>query len=66
MDTPNLIRLERVRAKTGKSRSQIYADPTFPKSVPIGPRAVAWVEAEVDAWIAGQIARRNEKIAQAA
>lgn len=54
-----LIRLKEVKAKTGLSRSAIYADPSIPKPVKIGPRAVAWVESEVDAWIEARIASRD-------
>jgi predicted DNA-binding transcriptional regulator AlpA len=31
-----LLRLGAVQARTGKSRSDLYADPTFPKPVKIG------------------------------
>lgn len=46
------LRLPEVRARTGKSRSSIYAgidDGTFPKPIKIGPRAVGWIEAEIEA-----------------
>ena len=55
-----LLRLLMVKKKTGLSRSSIYNrlnesspywDPTFPKPVKIGMRAVAWREHEIDAWI---------------
>jgi len=32
------------------------ADGTFPPSIPLGPRAVGWDEAEIDAWIEARIA----------
>ena len=53
-----LIRLPRVKAKSGLGRSSIYAGVragTFPEPVSIGPRASAWVESEVDAWIEQRI-----------
>jgi prophage regulatory protein len=31
----------------------------FPKRVQIGPRAVGWVESEIDAWIADRIRERD-------
>ena len=46
-----LIRLPEVIARTGKSRSGIYQgikEGTFPKQVKLGPRAVGWIEAEVE------------------
>jgi prophage regulatory protein len=32
----------------------------FPKPVPLGSNSVAWIEAEVDAWIASRVAARDE------
>lgn len=57
-----LIRLPEVMALTGRSRSRIYAAMevgAFPKSVKIGDRAVAWVEREVQDWIAARAAERE-------
>lgn len=45
-----LIRLCEVKGQTGLCRSSIYvkiAEGSFPPAVPIGDRAVAWVEDEV-------------------
>jgi prophage regulatory protein len=55
-----LIRLKEVMHCSGLARSTIYkyvAENTFPKPVPIGGRAVAWIQGEVEAWM-------NEKIEQ--
>jgi len=38
---------------------------TFPKQVQLGPKAVGWIEAEIDAWIAARIAARDLKKAEA-
>jgi prophage regulatory protein len=56
-----LLRISDVRDRTGKSRSDIYADKTFPKPVKIGAgaRAAGWVQAEVDAWIDARMAERE-------
>ena len=57
-----LLRLGDVIEQTGLSRSSIYAkiaEGTFPQTVPIGDRAVAWVEEEVQAWILEQIDKRH-------
>lgn len=57
-----LIRLERVKARTCLSRSTIYAymrDGRFPPPVTISERCVAWVESEIEAWIAERIAARR-------
>jgi prophage regulatory protein len=68
---PTIIRRQQVEARTGLSRSAIYArlrrnpkrphdyDPTFPRPVQIGPRAVGWIASEVDAWIEARTARRD-------
>ena len=49
-----LLRLAAVKELTGLSRSSIYAECSFPRPVKIGPRAVAWVEAEVCQWISAR------------
>lgn len=64
MTNPNrLIRLTEVSSKTGLSKPGVYKrlkeDPTFPRSVSIGGRAVAWIEAEIDEWIETRIAMRG-------
>jgi prophage regulatory protein len=70
-----ILRRKQVEARTGLSRSSIYArlrqnpkrpgdyDPTFPKPVSVGAKAVGWLEHEVDAWINKQIARREGRAA---
>ena len=62
-----ILRRKQVEARTGLSRSAIYGklrhnpkrpneyDPTFPKPVAVGSRAVGWVESEIEGWIAAQI-----------
>jgi len=51
-----LLRLRATMEKTGKTRADLYRDPSFPKPIKIGPRASAWIEEELDAWIAKRIA----------
>lgn len=59
-----MLRLDRTMSKTGLSRSTIYAlldpkssqyDSSFPLQVNLGTKAVAWVEAEIDAWLQSRI-----------
>lgn len=60
-----LIKLKEVLEVTGLSRAYTYrlmADNQFPKSVSLGARSVAWVEAEVQDWILERIAARDEAI----
>ena len=57
-----LMRLPEVSDTTGLGRSAIYeriAEGTFPKQVPLGGRAVAWVSDEIYAWIAARIEERD-------
>jgi prophage regulatory protein len=57
-----ILRLPGVKHRTGLSRSTIYmyiSSGTFPSPVPLGPRAVGWLESEVDSWLAAQISRRR-------
>ena len=53
-----ILRLPAVKTRTGLSRSTIYlrvAEGRFPKPISLGARAVGWVDAEVEAWLASQI-----------
>jgi prophage regulatory protein len=53
-----ILRLPAVKTRTGLSRSTIYlrvAEGRFPKPISLGARAVGWVDAEVETWLAGQI-----------
>jgi len=54
--TQTLLKLPEVLKKTRRGRTAIYTDPTFPKPIKISTRNVAWIESEVDAWIAQRIA----------
>ena len=66
-----VLRIQQVIQQTGLSRSSIYArltpnpkrpgdyDPTFPKPIPLGARAVGWLESEVNAWLTAQIEKRE-------
>ncbi|HEX5277478.1 MAG TPA: AlpA family transcriptional regulator [Fluviicoccus sp.] len=55
---PRLIKRPEVQHKTGLSRTGIYdrvRRGEFPAPVSLGGAAVAWVEAEVDAWVNARI-----------
>jgi prophage regulatory protein len=64
-----LLRRKDVTAKTGLSRSAIYAGMkagTFPQAVKINGHegaAVGWVESEIDELIANRVAERDAKAA---
>lgn len=54
----SFLRLPQVKQRTGLSRSSIYAKMThgeFPSSVDLGARAVAWLQSDIDKWIANRI-----------
>ncbi len=58
-----ILRLPAVKARTGLSRSTIYlrvSEDNFPRPVQLGGRAVGWVEAEIDKWLARQIENRRD------
>lgn len=55
-----LLRMTQVKARTGLSRSTIYLRikaGEFPAQVSLGPRAVGWLEAEIERWIEIQVER---------
>ncbi|MGO1073600.1 helix-turn-helix transcriptional regulator [Lysobacter sp. CA199] len=59
-----LLRLKAVIEKTGMSRSSVYAlgsGDAFPRPVPLGGGISAWVNDEIQAWIASRINLRNTK-----
>ena len=60
------IRRKEVERRTTLSRSQIYAlmqQGLFPKQISLSPMTVAWIESEVQDWIAARIAeyRKSEE-----
>lgn len=67
-----ILRRKQVEARTGLSRSSIYArlrqnpkrpgdyDPTFPQPISIGAKAVGWIESEIDAWLTAQVKKSRK------
>lgn len=62
MEVDRILRRHEVEARIGLTTSPLYArikSGEFPKPVPRGnSKAVGWLESEVNAWIAAQIAKR--------
>ena len=61
----NVLRLPTVKARTGLSRSTIYlriSEGNFPKPVSLGGRAVGWIEAEINSWLAEQIENSRKAV----
>jgi prophage regulatory protein len=59
-----ILRRPDVEERTGLRRSAIYeaiAEGRFPAPINIGPKAVGWVESEIDSWVAERIAARDER-----
>lgn len=57
-----LIRLSEVQKRVGLGRSTIYrwmSDNRFPQPYQLGSHAVAWLERDIDEWIAQRIAPHN-------
>lgn len=63
----NILRLPQVKEKTGlRSTSGVYQamdEKGFPRPIPLGDKAVGWVEAEVERWLAERVAMRDDKLA---
>ncbi len=69
MASHRVIRLPEVITKTGIGRTTIYrmeSAGTFPRSIPLGGKAIGWIEAEIDAWIEQQMATRQPQPSPAA
>lgn len=52
------LRLPQLQARVPLSRATIYqrvAAGSFPAPIRIGPHAVAWLESDVEEWIAAQV-----------
>jgi prophage regulatory protein len=63
-----VLRLPEVMRITGRKRTAIYqdiAEGLFPPPIPLGQRAVGWLEDELLDWQQQQIAARDEKRARA-
>jgi prophage regulatory protein len=58
-----LIRLKEVMSQTGISRSHVYVlfnRGEFPQPIKLSEKSVAWLESEVQRWIAQRIANRDD------
>lgn len=60
-----ILRLKDVRFRVGLSRSSLYTklkiDPEFPRPIPLGAKAVGWIESEIEAWLSAQAAKRGRQ-----
>ena len=56
------ISLPEVLTRTTFSKTQVYRlirAGRFPRAVPLGPQRVAWLESEVEVWMAERVAERS-------
>ena len=63
-----ILRLPTVLNRTGLSRSTIYNKVSlgdFPLPISLGPRAIGWLESDVDAWLEAQIGKSRPLIPKA-
>lgn len=57
-----ILKLKEVLTRTGLGKTTLYmliSNGDFPQQIPLGLRAVGWLESEIDAWILGKIESRN-------
>ena len=57
-ENQRLIRRKEVQAKTGLGASSIYAmmkSGEFPQCLNLSERRVAWIESDIDKWIADRV-----------
>jgi prophage regulatory protein len=60
-----ILKLADVIEITGKCRSAVYLqirEGTFPKQINLGPRAVGWLESEIQEWISLRIQELNKGV----
>jgi len=61
MDTSKIIRMPEIVALLGVSRACVYnwvKAETFPAPIKLGPKAIGWLSAEIDAWLDQRAAAR--------
>lgn len=54
-ENDRFLRLPEVRHITGRSKTQIYGDETFPRPIKIAKRESRWVESSVRAWMQSKV-----------
>ena len=57
-----ILKLKEVLTRTGLGKTTLYmliSNGDFPQQIPLGLRAVGWLESEVDAWILEKIESRS-------
>jgi prophage regulatory protein len=63
MTQQTILRITKAKERTGLSRTTLYSlikEGKFPAPIPLGARAVGWLESEVDAWIESRVKARSQ------
>lgn len=63
--TETIHRLKEVKARTGLSRSSIYAlikKGHFPSPIPLGARSVGFLDSEINDWIQARVSARTASL----
>ncbi|MBM4231732.1 MAG: AlpA family phage regulatory protein [Gammaproteobacteria bacterium] len=61
---PKLVRLRAVQNRVGLGKTTIYGlirCGRFPPPIRLGRRCSAWLNSDIDAWIAAQVARTRSR-----
>lgn len=61
----SILRRKEVESRTGLCRSTIYAKikaGDFPPPIPLGARAVGWIEKEIDNWLYEKFSQRQQAL----
>ena len=62
-EVETFLRIRDVVARTGLGAATIYewqSNGSFPQSVKLGPKIVAWLESEVSEWMRARVAERED------
>jgi prophage regulatory protein len=62
----SILRLPRVKDRTGLCRASIYAaikNGSFPAPIKLGERAVGWTASSIEAWIQSRIKASHQQVA---
>lgn len=54
----SILRIHQVEQRTGYKRPTIYKKiklGEFPRQIPLGARAVGWLESDIDNWISSRV-----------
>ena len=60
-----VIKLPEVVRRTALSKASIYVfikEGRFPKPIPLGARAVGFLESEINSWLSSQIEKRQQNL----